>query len=257
MTSALQLPSSLAHLEAAEWEAITIGRSSASVWRLHHQGETFILKRETARPTSELPSEAERLRWLETMEMPAPRQIAFASTADSHFLLMTAVEGEDLTALADDPERLCTILAKALHQLHDLPTAACPFDHAAEKRIAVGRRNISAGLVDESDFDDERLGWSASQVLDWLGANPLNDENFVVTHGDASIPNFMATSNGFAGMVDCGRVGVADRWQDLAIACRSVADNCGQQHIETFLRAYGEHWNERRYRYFTTLDELF
>jgi aminoglycoside 3'-phosphotransferase-2 len=67
----------------------------------------------------------------------------------------------------------------------------------------------------------------------------------------------MVQHGAFAGIIDCGRLGVADRWQDLAIACRSLIYNCGQEHVAPFLATYGAEWDEERYRYYCTLDELF
>ncbi|MDF2799913.1 MAG: family aminoglycoside O-phosphotransferase, partial [Devosia sp.] len=58
-------------------------------------------------------------------------------------------------------------------------------------------------------------------------------------------------------MVDLARLGVADLWQDLAIACRSIQRNIGADHVASFLGSYGAEWDETRYRYYNALDNLF
>jgi aminoglycoside 3'-phosphotransferase-2 len=50
---------------------------------------------------------------------------------------------------------------------------------------------------------------------------------------------------------------VSDRWQDLALACRSLAFNGGQDHVEAFLAAYGAELDEERFAYYCALDDLF
>jgi len=45
--------------------------------------------------------------------------------------------------------------------------------------------------------------------------------------------------------------------QDLAIACRSIAYNLGRDHVTAFLKAYGAEWDEAKYTFYCTLDELF
>lgn len=251
------LPARLASLQERHPLSITLGRSGAAVWRFDGEDETLFLKAEPVHPLSELPGEAERLRWLGTTGIPAPR---LRDTFDDHgltWLLMTALPGQDLTQLANRPEVLRNALATGLRTLHALDPAACPFDGRLDAKLSAGAANAAAGWVDETDFDESRHGWTAPQVLAWLLEHRPASEDLVVAHGDASLPNIMAEGGVFSGVVDCGRLGVADRWQDLAIACRSLAYNCGREHVAPFLAAYGAAWDEERYRYYCTLDELF
>lgn len=258
MTISADLPESLSPLRDLDWTPIVIGKSGASVWRIAlNDGNAVFLKSETLHPLAELPGEIERLNWLTGMGFKAPRVIDAEQTLDRLWLLMSAVPGQDLTQYTDRPTDVVRAYAQGLKRLHALDPTNCPFDHGLDARLAEGAARVEAGLVDETDFDPTRQGWSAAQVLDWLRANRPQIGTPIVTHGDASTPNIMAFDGRFSGMVDCGRMGLADVWQDLALACRSIEFNIGRQHIAPFLAAYGADWDEVKYRYYCTLDELF
>lgn len=251
------LPPRLGSLLHRDRLPITLGRSDASVWRFGDGDKALFLKAEPVHPLSELPGEAERLQWLAGTGIAAPQLRASFEEDGFTWLLMTALPGADLTHLVDRPEALRNAVATGLRALHALDPATCPFDHRLDAKLISGAANVAAGRVDETDFDESREGWTAPQVLDWLLENRPASEDLVVTHGDASLPNIMAQHGAFAGIIDCGRLGVADRWQDLALACRSIIWNCGQVHVAPFLAAYGAVWDEERYRYYCALDELF
>lgn len=252
------LPESFGPLQDLEWDAITLGKSASDVWRIRlNDGNAVFLKSEPLHPLAELPGEIERLNWLTKMGFKAPRVIDAEQSADRVWLLMSAVPGEDLTHYVDRPTDFVRAYAQGLKRMHALDPTHCPFDHGLEARLALAAQRLEAGLVDESDFDTARQGWSGRQVLDWLHANPPQTGPAIVTHGDASAPNIMAQDARFSGMIDCGRTGTADVWQDLAIACRSIIHNVGQEHIAEFLRAYGAEWDEAKYTYYCTLDEMF
>lgn len=252
-----RLPAQLKPLASHNWEAITIGESKASVWRIAMGESALFLKAEPAHDLSEMADELLRLDYLAEMGFPAPRVVDHVSAGDFNWLLMTAVKGNDLTHLGGEPEVLIQVLADGLKRLHALDPANCPFDHNLDRRLADAGANVLAGRIDETDFDDERDGWTGRQVLDWLVENRPAETNRVVTHGDACLPNILAADGRFSGIVDCARLGVSDRWQDLALACRSLEFNGGKEHVEDFLTAYGAEFDAERYAYYCAMDEMF
>ncbi len=258
MTIPNDLPESLSPLRDRAWTPIHIGESPAQVWRIDLSADTSVfLKSEPLGELSELAGEIERLNWLTKMGFKAPRVVDAEQGLDRLWLLMTAVPGQDLTHYEGDRGQFCRIVAQGLRRLHALDPTQCPFDHSLDARLAAAEARLAAGLVDESDFDEERKGWTGRQVLDWLQANRPAEGDRIVTHGDISTPNILAEDDRFSGLIDCGRLGLADVWQDLALACRSVAHECGEEHIPAFLASYGAEWDEAKYRYYCALDEMF
>lgn len=246
-------------LAGAVIERQVIGESGAEVFRIHgDDGQALFLKSEPAGLLSELPGEVERLQWLQRLDLPGPAVVGFTTDDNRHWLLMTAVPGRDLASADDLPSaQVVAVLAQALRRLHQVPIAMCPFHHPLEERIAVARDRVRLGLVDEADFDDERQGQSASDVLaQLLSTRPLACDP-VVTHGDACLPNFMAAGSDFTGFIDCGRLGVSDRYQDLALTARSVARNLGQAWVAPFFREYGVEPDHERMAFYCLLDEFF
>lgn len=252
------LPESLSPLRNLDWSEITIGKSLSSVWRIVlGDGNSVFLKAEALHPHAELPGEIERLNWLTRMGFKSPRVIDAEQANDRLWLLMSAVPGEDLTHSTDRPADFIRAYAQGLKRMHALDPTHCPFDHGLDARLAAAEARMKAGLVDETDFDTARQGWSAQQVFDWLERNRPAPGALIVTHGDASAPNLLAENGRFSGMVDCGRLGCADLWQDLALACRSIEYNIGRQHVAPFLASYGVEWDGALYDYYCTLDEMF
>jgi len=240
-------------------ERQVIGKSRAEVFRIDcSDGKDLFLKSEPIGLPSELPAECERLHWMKRLDLPGPTVLDDATEDDRHWLLMTAVPGLDLASSNDlSPSQVVGILATALRRLHQVPIAECPFDHRLEERIAAAKNRVSVGLVDEADFDNERLGRTATDVLAELLATLPETYDLVVTHGDACLPNFMAEGSNFTGFIDCGRLGVSDRYQDLALTASSIARNLGQAWVEPFFRDYGVKPDHRRIAFYCLLDEFF
>ncbi|WHO74857.1 APH(3') family aminoglycoside O-phosphotransferase [Rhizobium sp. BT03] len=249
-----------ARLANYRFERDALGRSAASVFRLEAGGlPTLYLKVEEAGPFGELADEAARLDWLKGSGLPCPEVIARESDGGRNRLLISALPGADLASASMlTPLVRVELLAAALLDLHRLPIASCPFDHRLENRIAAAKARMQAGIVDETDFDETRLGKSAETLFAELESRRPGREDLVVTHGDACLPNFIASAEGFSGYIDCSRLGVADRYQDIALACRSIAHNFGETLVQPFLDRCGLTMPDpARLHYFQLLDEFF
>ncbi|AWI59060.1 APH(3') family aminoglycoside O-phosphotransferase [Sinorhizobium fredii] len=234
-------------------------RAASAVFLLKADGRArLVLKHEEAGPFGELADEAARLGWLAGEGLLCPRVKAQEIHAGRHWLLMEAVEGVDLASSRQAPARRIAVLAEALRRLHRLDPTRCPFDHRLDSRIAAAKARLDAGLVDETDFDEERLGRTATTLFGEIQARRPKGERLVVTHGDACLPNIIAREDGFAGFIDCSRIGVADVHQDIALACRSIAYNLGQDWVRPFLELYGlPNPDPEKLIYYCLLDEFF
>ncbi|WP_081377043.1 APH(3') family aminoglycoside O-phosphotransferase [Rhizobium etli] len=257
----LALPPDLrALLSRHEWRQVDLGCSSAAVFGLAEGGRTqFFLKGEIAGPFAELPLEAERLLWLAEQGLACPSVVALESHEGRNWLLLSALDGKDLASSRSTPDgQRIEILAAALRRLHELDPANCPFDHRLTVRLRLAKARMEAGAVDESDFDEERLNATAASLFAYLEANEPDVTDPVVAHGDACLPNFMTHEGQFSGYVDCGRLGVADRYQDIALALRSIRYNVGQTWVQHFLDCYGlSGIDDAKVAYYVVLDEFF
>jgi len=236
----------------------TEGQSGAALFQLDAPDlDTLFLKTAAAGPLAELAGEAARLRWLAGAGMPCAPVLAFAHEDGRDWLLMGAVAGADLEAAQLDPAGAVMLMAAALRRLHALDIASCPFDHCTALRIAHARARMDAGLVDLGDLDDAHGALSLDDLFARLQAQQPLVEDLVVTHGDACLNNCMAAGGAFSGWIDCGRLGLADRWQDLALAARDIGEAFGNECVTPFLHAYGVAPDPDRAAFYRLLDEFF
>ncbi|WP_188964655.1 APH(3') family aminoglycoside O-phosphotransferase [Deinococcus aquiradiocola] len=255
--SAPDLPDALRRvLPAARWEAVTDGESGAGVWRSTRHVLKAVPRVGLERP---LQAEALRLRWL-AARLPVPDVLGYEVTPDAEFLAMERLRGVPLhhpDALVH-PERVTGLLARALRELHALPVRDCPFNASLVPTLHAARARVEAGLVDAEDFDPEREGRTPASLLRELLLTRPAREDLVVTHGDPCLPNLILDGEYLSGFIDVGRLGIADRHADLALAHRSLGRNLSPQWAERFLDLYGRTLvDPARLQYYALLDELF
>lgn len=132
-------------------------------------------------------------------------------------------------------------LADLTRALHALPVAECLFD----RRLAVTVPEALSADVDLEDLDAERQGRTRDELVATLLATRPRHEDLAVCHGDLCVPNvlFAPDTGEVSGVIDAGRLGVADRWLDLAIATRSLTSDLNPQYgswsADRYLKRYG------------------
>jgi aminoglycoside 3'-phosphotransferase-1 len=257
------VPASIsAALSGYEWERDTVGESGAAVYRLHGKADApdLFLKHGRDAFADEIGDEMARLRWLGGY-LPVPALVHFTRTPDEAWLLTTAVRGESACRILEkSPGRRIAVvdaLARFLRRLHAIPASQCPFTSNHAYRLGRARARIDAGQVDEDDFDEEREGWTAEQVWEGLQALLPLAPDPVVTHGDYSLDNLLIGDDEVLGCIDVGRAGIADRYQDLAIAWNCLGE-FGASLQQRFLEQYGVLEVDRgKLQFHLMLDELF
>jgi kanamycin kinase len=184
-------------------------------------------------------AERVRLEWA-VDHTPVPRLVDAGADDDGSWLITKPLVGESAISprWASEPDVAVRAFATGLRALHDrLPVEACPFSWSVADRVA------DAGLTRED-------------VIAAIGDEPSTDQ-IVVCHGDACMPNTLIGADGtWSGHVDMGRLGVADRWADLAVAHANIRWNLTADFQELFLATYGVDPDVERMRYYRELNDI-
>jgi kanamycin kinase len=215
-----------------------------AVWRNRVGGTTFFspvhgayVKWAPAGTPVDLAEEARRLRWVSRFT-PVPEVLATGSDDEGAWLMTRAIRGRsavDPVWLAR-PEDAVRAVGAGLRAFHEsVPVEACPYDWGVAERAA--RAPDPAAVAA-------------------LGPPPPIDR-LVVCHGDPCVPNTLLADDGtWLAHVDLGRVGLADRWADLAVATWSTEWNYGPGYEEPLLEAYGIARDDDRTEYYRALWDL-
>lgn len=162
------------------------------------------------------------------------------------------LEAHPKTSLA-----LADALASFLRRLHAIRASACPFNSDHAYRLALASKRIDAGVVEVDNSDDKRRGWTAEQVRKAMQALLPLSLDPVVTHGDFSLGNIIIQGGEVVGCIDVERAGIADRYQDLAIAWNRLGA-FGLSLQARFLEQHGvADADQRKLQSHLLLDELF
>jgi len=247
MSKPAYLPSPLAQAVAEDqWQQIIHGCSGAAVYRLTHPDhEERYLKIGPPDPNRSLADEQRRLEWLQD-KLPVPRVQLFVQDEQLDYLLMSAVPGLDTSdkAYSHDLPAMVRQLGQGLRLFHSVPIDHCPFDETLAVTLARARQRTEAGFAPLA-------------LLAELEAKQPETEDLVLTHGDYCLPNILLLNGAISGFIDLGRAGVADRYQDLALAVRSLAYNFGEGWAPLLFAAYGLEPDQAKLEFYTLLDDFF
>jgi kanamycin kinase len=168
----------------------------------------------------DLEHERARLVWAASFHA-VPEVLDLHRDDEAQLLVTRALPGRP--AVDVEPRVAARAVGEGLRALHEeLPAGSCPFTWSAEER----------GGVDVPPVD-----------------------RLVVAHGDACVPNtLVGPDDGWTAHVDLGRLGLADRWADLAVASANLDANFGPGRWQAeFFAAYGIARDEERIRFYREL----
>ncbi len=250
-------------LRDSEMTLITDGCSPSEVIRCVGKiGTAFLKISETGSGVSSV-VEGNVYYWLNG-KLPVPEVYYCAEKNGTEYLLMSGIAGKTLSDpdVLADPERTAKMVAQAMKMVHSVSITDCTFDRTLRTVIAEAKQRAHLGLVDEYDFDTINRGKTASEVIDEIESMLPIVEDPVFTHGDFCLPNILVENEKISGFIDMERAGVADRYQDIALALRSFAYNIGKEKaapfLSTFIESYGLSTADlKKIRLYQMIDELF
>ncbi|MBN1971496.1 MAG: aminoglycoside 3'-phosphotransferase [Candidatus Delongbacteria bacterium] len=249
-------------LEGKNLEKIDIGCTEALVYFIKNciDNVNAYLKVNPKNSLEKLKHEVDIMNWLNG-KIPVPKVLHYDENEHYEFLLMTEIKGfPSFSEELSDKSKTMTDLAKGLKLIHSLDISDCPFNEKIIKKCSVIEKQIEAGNIDIDDFDDENKGKKLEELFDRIKELRENmQEDLVFTHGDYCMPNILLTSNGLSGFIDLGRAGISDRYQDIALAIRSIKYNgFSQDHIDLFLSEYGiTELDNRKVELYKLIDEFY
>lgn len=262
----LWLPDGIRNIvEGKEYRENHVGMSASRVFLF----DDMVLKIQAY--SGETDNEYMVCNWL-SGRIPVPRILAYEVHDEKAYLLMTRMPGKMACdeRYMRDPKLLLEIVAEALHLLWGVDASDCPCDNSLDGKLKAARYRVEKGLVDVEDTEPETFGEngfaSPGKLLEWL-ENNRPEEELVFTHGDLSLPNILVQNDRVSGFIDLGRMGIADRWQDIAICYRSLKHNFEGKYNggfpyegyspEMLFEKLGIAVNPDKLNYYILLDELF
>lgn len=246
------------------YQTDSIGMSGSQVLLF----EEMVLK--IQQENEETQNEARIMKWLEG-KLPVPQVICHEIQDGRDYLLMTRIHGSMSCAdeYLQNTEHLAQILASGLNQLWNIDITNCPCNMNLDRKLKMAQYNVKHHLVDLDNVDPETFGENGfknpEHLLDWLFSH-RPPEDFVLSHGDFCLPNILLEDGQVSGFIDLGKMGIADRWQDIALCYRSFRDNCTGKyqkavqvsyHPDLLFEKLGIIPDWDKINYYLLLDELF
>lgn len=261
----MHFPRNIANIIGSRsFNANTVGMSDSAVYTF----DDMVLKIE--KNSSESEQNIAMTKWLHG-KLPVPKLICCTTENGINYMLMSKAAGEMSCAekYMLRPELLTDILAESLKLLWSVDVSDCPCSNSIDRRLELAEYRVKNGLVDMDEFSPETLGANSintpQKLLEWLKSNRPHEE-FVLSHGDFCLPNLFIDNDRLSCFIDLGRCGKGDKWNDIAICCRSLKWNFdgfygGKVYSgyseESFFKKLGIAPDYDKIMYYQLLDELF
>ena len=230
--------------------------------------EDMVLKIEEC--SASMDQQVQMMQWLDE-KIPVPEVIAYEVEGGKSYLLMTKVNGVMScdTYYLENPQVLLETLAVALRMLWDVDVKECPVVRDVDAMLEEARLQVESGLVDLDNVEPDTFGEdgfeSPKHLLEWLENNRPAFEP-VLCHGDFCLPNIFLEGSQLKGVIDLGKTGVGDKWNDIALCYRSLKHNFdgtyGGKVYEDFnpdilFEKLGIEPDWEKIKWYLLLDELF
>ncbi|WP_327151011.1 APH(3'') family aminoglycoside O-phosphotransferase [Nocardia sp. NBC_01329] len=250
-----------------DWAPVTTGESGAAVFR--SEDASRYAKCVPAVDAAVLKAEHDRVEWLAGQGVPGPHMLDWYSAEAGALLVTSTVPGvpADQISVAD-LRAAWEHIADAVRELHELPAERCPFDRSLNAMVTMARDVVGRGAVNPEFLPVEQQHTPPAEILAGLEpgiAEMIAHESVdtVVCHGDLCLPNIVVDPETLkvSGFIDLGRLGLADRYADLALLlanARETWENEEQALIADTALAerYGLVLDRDRLRFYLHLDPL-
>jgi streptomycin 3"-kinase len=210
---------------------VTQGESGDKVYR-RSDGAAYAKLASSNRSTS-LDGERRRIAWLAATGLPTPRVLDWIQSDRGACLVTSPLHGMPASSLSPtELHKAWPSLARQLKAIHELPVEDCPFDRRLSTMFAQASEVVARGVVNPDFLALAHRSMSPTMLLDSVRAElPLRlaqeSDDLVVCHGDASLPNFVVDPDTLrcTGLLDLGRLGLADRYVDLALITANARES--------------------------------
>ena len=233
-----------------------IGKSTSKVLRYYDDQKAYYLK---IQANAEIIREAQILDWLKG-KLPVPEIMYYDFYEGYGYLLLAEIEGQILSSsyYLNRPEEPVKLLADGIKILQSISIDNCSFDARLDRKLEIALNNIKNNLVDIADWEEDNKFSSPVELFIYLKNNRPKNQTLSFTHGDYTLANILGKGSRISGFIDWGRGGVADIYQDIALAVRSLKHKFNtDKYIDLFFKYLDTEPDWERINYYILLDELF
>lgn len=217
----------------------------------------------------EVESEIDMMQWLAHTNL-IPKVILHITENNKSYLLMTRMDGKMSCdrSYKENNEVLVDVLVQGLKKLWSIDIKDCPCDWTLKNKLKLAKDRVINNQVDIEECNPNTFGEngfaSPMDLYLWL-ENNQPEEDLVLSHGDFCLPNIFGQNDKLSGFIDIGKMGIADRWQDIALCYRSLRDNMNgfyggkvyDFNPDILFEKLGITKDLEKLNYYLLLDELF